>query len=87
MIATFKMLLAALGNAYTWIIFIYVILSWIPMKSGILRDIDNVLGKICDPYLNLFRKLVPPIGGIVDITPIIALVVLQLAIRVILTIL
>jgi YggT family protein len=47
------------------------------MRSGALADIYAALGKICDPYLNLFKRLIPPIGGMVDITPIIALLVLQ----------
>ena len=76
-------LLVRLVDIYTVLIFIYICLSWIPNKSGIIADIDNVLGKICDPYLNLFRKLIPPIGGMLDITPIIAVLVLQLVVRVI----
>lgn len=46
-----------------------------------IGDIYRILGKICDPYLNLFKRLIPPIGGMVDITPIIALLVLQLVVR------
>ncbi|MCL2889363.1 MAG: YggT family protein [Eggerthellaceae bacterium] len=65
-------------NVYSMVIFVYILLSWFPVKKGLVADINNFLRKICDPYLNLFRKLVPPIGGMVDITPIIALLVLQL---------
>ncbi|MCI9129310.1 MAG: YggT family protein [Eggerthellaceae bacterium] len=75
-------LIVELVDIYTFIIFVYILLSWIPTKSGILGDIDNVLSKICDPYLDLFKKFIPPIGGMVDISPIIAIVVLQLAVRV-----
>lgn len=71
-------IICRLIQIYSIVIFIYVLMSWLPIKRGILADIYNALGKICDPYLNLFRKLIPPIGGIVDITPIIAFVVLQL---------
>ena len=49
-----------------------VLLSWFPM-GGIIEEIRNALGKICDPFLNLFKRLIPPIGGMVDITPIIAM--------------
>jgi YggT family protein len=66
------------------IIFVYVIMSWIPnVTSGVVGQIYSILGKICDPYLNLFRKLIPPIGGVVDITPIIALLVLQFVVQLI----
>ncbi len=71
-------IICRLIQIYSLVIFVYVLMSWLPIKRGILADIYNVLGKICDPYLNLFKKLIPPIGGIVDITPIIAFVVLQL---------
>ncbi len=74
-------LLVKLVDAYSMIIFVYVMMSWLPSLNGILGDIYTVLGRICDPYLNLFKKLIPPIGGMVDITPIIALLVLQFAVR------
>ncbi len=75
-------LIVELVDIYTFIIFIYVIMSWIPYKKGILANIDDVLGKICDPYLDLFKRFIPPLGGMVDISPIIAIVVLQLVVRV-----
>ncbi len=71
-------IICRLIQLYSIVIFIYVILSWIPFKKGTLGNVYNVLGKICEPYLQLFRKLIPPIGGIVDITPIIGFIVLQL---------
>lgn len=74
-------LLVRLVDAYCMIIFVYVMMSWLPTDRGILGDIYQVLGKFCDPYLNLFKKLIPPIGGMVDVTPIAALLVLQFGVR------
>ena len=54
---SFRYPLSSLVDVYTMIIFVYVLMSWIPTKRGILADIDNVLAKICDPYLNLFREI------------------------------
>ena len=84
-----KQLIVSVGNVYSMIIFVYVLMSWIPLmgKRGIICDIERVLGKLCDPYLNLFKKLIPPIGGMVDVTPIIALLVLQFVVRVLVRIL
>jgi YggT family protein len=65
------------------IIFVYVLMSWFPMNNKIVVDVYEFLGKICDPYLNLFRKFIPPIGGTVDISPIVALLVLQFGVRLI----
>ena len=76
-----RALIIGLANAYTTIIFIYVIMSWIPHSTGVVGDVYRILGKLCDPYLDLFKKLIPPIGGMVDVTPIIALLVLQLVVR------
>lgn len=76
-------LIVSLADAYSIVIFIYVMMSWFPTNRGILADINNVLAKVCDPYLNLFKKMIPPIGGMVDVTPIIALLVLQFGSRLI----
>ena len=65
------------------VIFVYVLMSWFPRNMKIVSDIYMYLGKICDPYLNLFRKFIPPIGGMVDVSPIVALLVLQFGVRII----
>ena len=71
-------LILQLGNAYSLIIFVYCILTWFPIPStGIMADIKRFFAMLTEPYLKLFQKLLPPIGGAVDITPIIALFVLQ----------
>lgn len=76
-------LLVTLADAYSLVIFVYVMMSWIPMSGGIVTDIYHALGKVCDPYLDLFRRFIPPIGGMVDISPILALLVLQFGVRLI----
>lgn len=76
-----KYLIVSLSDVYSMLIFVYVMLSWFPTDRGILADINMVLGKICDPYLNLFKKFIPPIGGMVDVSPIVALLVLQFSVR------
>ena len=80
-------LIVSLADVNTMILFVYVLMSWIPQKGGIIADIDTVLGKVCDPFLDLFRRFIPPIGGMVDISPIFALLVLQFAVRLIVGIL
>ena len=76
-------LIVSVVNVYSIVIFVYVLLSWFPNDRGIIGDVYRVLGLICDPYLNLFRRFIPPIGGMVDVSPIVALLVLQLAVRLI----
>ena len=35
------------------------------------------LATLCDPYLNLFRGIIPPVGGTIDLSPILAFTVLN----------
>ncbi len=81
MLSTLKYFIVSVADAYSLVLFVYVMMSWLPTDRGILADIYRILGKVCDPYLNLFKKLIPPLGGMVDITPIIALLVLQFGVR------
>lgn len=79
-------LLGRLIDLYILIIFVYCIMSWIPQMSGWIYDLYQVLGKIVDPFLNIFKKVIPPIG-MMDISPIaafIALIILQRLIYIIL---
>lgn len=74
-------IISQLVNVYIFIIFVYVLMSWIPNPTGVIGDIYRALGTLCDPYLNLFKKYIPPIGGVVDISPIVAIIVLELAVQ------
>lgn len=70
-------ILRGLIDLYVFLILIYCILSWIPNKGKFLGTIDYYLARIVDPYLNLFRKIMPPVGGI-DFSPVLAILVLEL---------
>lgn len=72
-------ILTKLIDLYSIVIVVYVLMSWIPQMSGWVADLNEILGKICDPYLDLFKKVIPPVGGI-DFSPIAAIIVLQLII-------
>ena len=76
-----KYLIVSIADVYSMLLFVYVMMSWFPINKGIIADIYRILGKVCDPYLNIFKKFIPPLGGMVDVTPIIALLVLQFGVR------
>ena len=76
-------ILVGLANAYSIIIFIYCLLTWIPTETGVVGDVRRIMATLVEPFLTPFRKIIPPIGGMLDISPIIALLVLQLVIRLI----
>ena len=51
-----------------------IILTWFPNPPQI---IFGPLSTITDPYLNLFRGIIPPLGGTIDLSPILAFVTLD----------
>lgn len=61
---------------YALLILVYVLMTWLPMR-GVVLEIHQVIGSIVEPYLGLFRRVIPPIGN-VDISPIAAILVLNL---------
>lgn len=60
---------------YTWLIIAYVLMSWFPI-TGVFQDLYNVLATIVEPYLGIFRRIIPPIGAF-DISPIVSILVLN----------
>ena len=73
-------ILSSILNLYCIIIFVWAILSWFQNSNKLVRDIYRVLDTIVAPYVNLFRRFIKPMGGL-DITPFLALIVLQLVVR------
>ena len=66
---------------YSIIIFLYVLSSWVPLPyNRNLNRVRRFLFDACDPYLRLFRRLLPSFGGI-DLSPIVAVMVLWLGAR------
>lgn len=61
---------------YTLMIAARIIGSWFPAFSQ--NRVMHFLGFCTDPYLNLFRRFIPPIGGVFDLTPLLAFFGLQL---------
>jgi uncharacterized protein YggT (Ycf19 family) len=66
---------------YTWLIIAYVLMSWFPI-SGVFQDIYSVLATIVEPYVGVFRRIIPPLGAL-DISPIVAILVLNVIARVV----
>ena len=71
---------------YELLIVVWCIMSWIPGMNETIERIRYALGSIVEPYLSLFRRYIPPFNGI-DFSPIVAIIVLRLVQRLILTIL
>ncbi|MGB4592687.1 MAG: YggT family protein [Coriobacteriia bacterium] len=72
--------LNSLISFYSTAIFVYVLMSWF-RPTGIFFDIYRILGQICEPYIGLFRRILPMSGGGIDFSPLVAILVLQYLIR------
>jgi len=69
-----KVVVDAALNFYSILIIVYVLMSWFPM-SGVLEDVYRVLASVVEPYLGLFRRIVPNMGAL-DFSPFVAILVL-----------
>ena len=72
---------------YVLLIFAFILTSWVRLPySPWLNRIQRFLYDVCDPYLRVFRRFVPPIGPL-DLSPMIAVLVLVVLQQVLHTIL
>src|SRR5688572_13892684 len=72
---------------YFLLLFAYILLSWVRLPYSIwLNRIQRFLYDVCEPYLRIFRRILPPLGPL-DLSPIIAIVSLYIIRGVILSIL
>ncbi len=75
--------LASLLLVYTLLIFAYIVINLFlsfGARPAYSRTLDAVLGflrDVCEPYLSIFRRFIPPIGPL-DISPIVAILVLRI---------
>jgi YggT family protein len=77
-------LVASLLDLYGWFILIYIVLSWIVMasRSTLVADLHRVFASVCEPYIGLFRRLLPVVSvgaAGLDLSPLVAWLVLQVA--------
>lgn len=59
---------------YTFMLIGYILLSWIPAAQD--SAVGRFLAAVCEPYLGIFRRFIPPIG-MIDISPIVAFLALR----------
>ncbi len=76
-------MLLFLGNVIHWIFLIYtlfllvrIIGSWFPAFAQ--HKMMRFVAFYTDPYLNLFRRFIPPIGGVLDLSPLLGFFALQI---------
>jgi len=62
---------------YEMLIIVYVLMSWFRPSSGILLDAYVALGTVVEPWVGIFRRIVPHVG-MFDFSPLVAILVLRL---------
>jgi YggT family protein len=72
---------SALFFVYIILIFLNILSSWIPRMpyNRVLRGTLDFIKETTDPYLNFFRRFLPPIGGggfALDLSPILGVLLL-----------
>ncbi|MEC8306583.1 MAG: YggT family protein [Chlamydiota bacterium] len=78
-----KNLIHLLITTYTLMIAARIISSWIPSLAH--HTAVRFIAYYTDPYLNLFRRIIPPIGGMLDLSPILGFFALRLIQRILLS--
>jgi uncharacterized protein YggT (Ycf19 family) len=79
MIDTLINFVTALYYVYLVLMFLYILMSWVQLPYNIwIGRVRSFLHDTVEPYLRLFRRMVPPIGGL-DLSPILGFIVLGLA--------
>jgi YggT family protein len=61
-------------GVYVLTIFLYVLTSWIQLPYS-LRSVQHFLYEACEPYLRLWRRVLP-MAGPIDLSPMVAVIAL-----------
>lgn len=70
-----------LFTVYVALIIVRIVLSWIPRMpyNPVLRTVVGFVGDVTDPYLNLFRRFIPPVRigpAALDLSPVVGIFLL-----------
>jgi YggT family protein len=72
---------------YFLLIFAYILMSWVRLPYSLwLSRIQRFLYDVCEPYLRIFRRILPSFGPL-DLSPIVAILVLWVASQVVVSLL
>lgn len=75
-------ILSELVQIYSFVLIVYVILSWLTAynvvnpRNQVVMAISRITSQMCEPVLTPIRKMVPSFGGL-DISPIILIILLN----------
>ena len=82
-VATF---VSVFATVYTLTLILYVLTSWVPLPYS-LKPVQRFLYDVCEPYLRLWRRILPFRAGPIDFSPMVAILAVFAVSRIIISIL
>jgi uncharacterized protein YggT (Ycf19 family) len=80
-VSALQSFVSVFSGVYILLIFVYVLTSWVRLPYS-LAPVQRFLYDVCEPYLRLFRRVLPSLGPL-DLSPIVGVFALLLVARVI----
>ena len=78
-VSSIQSFISVFTGVYVLIIFAYILTSWVRLPySPTVNRIQRFLYDVCEPYLRIFRRILPPFGPL-DLSPIVAIFSLWIA--------
>ena len=75
-----RKLLCQLLSLYVLVIFLRIVLSWFPIRSGgMLSTVNQWLYRATEPLMGRARRIIPPMGAF-DRSPIVVILFLQMVV-------
>jgi YggT family protein len=78
-------IVSLLFQVYEFLVLIRVLLTWVNINP--FHPAIQLLNQVTDPILKPIRRFVPPVGGTLDLSPVVALILLEITQRVVVSIL
>ena len=86
-VSTAQNFVTVLFYVYLLCIIAYILTSWIPLPYNVwLNRVQRFLYDVCDPYLRIFRRFLPPLGPL-DLSPMVGVVTLLIVQRILVSLL
>jgi YggT family protein len=68
---------------YILLLFVYVLSSWLRLPYNVwVRRVSEFLRDVCEPFLRIFRRVLPPLGPL-DLAPVVAILALIALMRIV----
>ena len=82
-ISSVESFIVAFVYVYILLILVYIILSWVRLPYSVwMNRIQRFLYDVCDPYLRVFRRFLPPLGPL-DLSPMVGVITLVIFLQIV----